>query len=53
MRGVVELFRELIEHAARNKKWWLIPVILALFLLGFLLTTAGTSQVPVFIYPVA
>ena len=33
-----------------NKKWWLLPLLLALLLLGLLVVIAGTGLGP-FIYP--
>ena len=49
----VNVLREVWEFTKENEKWWLIPVIVALLLTGFLILTAGASPVPVFIYPVA
>ena len=34
-----------------NKKWWLLPVVLILLLLGLIMFLAGTSAAP-FIYTV-
>lgn len=51
MRDLPRIFRELLEHIRENKKWWLIPVILALVIVWLLLTSAGQSSVPVFVYP--
>lgn len=48
-----ELFQELLEHIRQNKEWWLIPVILMIIISWLLLTTAGQSSVPIFIYPMA
>jgi len=33
-----------------NKKWWLLPIVLALLLLGVLVLLSGTALAP-FIYP--
>lgn len=35
-----------------NKKWWLLPLLIALLLLGLLVILAGTGLTP-FIYPFA
>lgn len=32
-----------------NKKWWLTPIVLTLFLLGILIAVGGTAAAP-FIY---
>jgi len=33
-----------------NKKWWLLPIVAALLLLGLLVALSGTALAP-FIYP--
>ena len=33
----ISLGRELIEMLTHNKKWWLLPILLVLFLFGLLL----------------
>lgn len=43
------LWREFIQFACENKKFWLIPLILVLLLLGVLLIVSGSSMAP-FIY---
>ena len=52
MRDLARTVKEMLEYARKNKKIWLIPVILALVVIGFLIATAGSSPVPVFVYPV-
>ncbi len=34
-----------------NKKWWLLPIVLVLLLLGLIVLLAGTSAAP-FIYTI-
>jgi hypothetical protein len=48
----LNLMKEVWEFIKQNKKWWLIPVFIALIVTGILIMTAGTTSVPVFIYPV-
>ena len=43
------LIREFLEFLRDNKKWWLIPILLVLALLG-LLTFLHSTAAP-FIYP--
>ena len=43
------LWREFIQFACENKKFWMIPLILVLLLLGILLIVSGSSVAP-FIY---
>lgn len=45
--GLVGEFWEFLKH---NKKWWLLPIIIALLLLGALVLLGGTAVAP-FIYP--
>lgn len=53
MSDVIGIVKELGEHIRRNKEWWLIPVVLAIVIVWLLITTAGQSAVPVFVYPLA
>jgi predicted lysophospholipase L1 biosynthesis ABC-type transport system permease subunit len=44
------LVREIIDLLRYNKKWWLVPVVLALAVAGLLVILGGTAFAP-FIYP--
>ena len=46
-RGLVAEFLDFLRH---NKKWWLIPIIVAILLLGLLVMLSGSAIAP-FIYP--
>ena len=41
---------ELLSFSVGNKRWWLLPVILSLFLLGALIVMAQSSAIAPFIY---
>lgn len=41
---------ELLSFFVGNKRWWLLPVILSLFLLGALIVVAQSSAIAPFIY---
>jgi len=41
---------ELLSFFSKNKWWWLTPMILMLFLVGFLVVLAQTSAIAPFIY---
>ena len=43
-----KLLAELGRYAARNKAWWLVPMVLVLLVLGLLIVT-GQASAP-FIY---
>lgn len=43
------LVGELFAFLAENKKWWLLPIVSALLLLGILIVLGGTAAAP-FIY---
>ena len=45
--GFLAEFWEFLKH---NKKWWLLPILVVLLLLGVLVILGGTSLAP-FIYP--
>jgi hypothetical protein len=42
--------RELFEFLLSKKKFWLMPVIVVLLLIGFLIVFAGSSALSPFIY---
>ncbi len=43
-------FRDLLAFMGENKKWWLLPILIVLGLLGALLLLASTGAAP-FLYP--
>jgi uncharacterized protein YdaL len=46
--SLVAEFWHFLKH---NKKWWLLPIVLMLLLLGLIIFLAGTSAAP-FIYTI-
>lgn len=44
------LLREFVDFVLDNKKWWLIPIFLVLFLFGLFSVLLSTGAAP-FIYP--
>lgn len=44
------LVEEFWQFLRFNKKWWLLPILVALLLLGTLVVLSGTALAP-FIYP--
>ncbi len=44
------LVREFIDFLRENGKWWLLPILIALLLVGMLLVL-GSSAISPFIYP--
>jgi len=52
LKNRFRLFKELSKYIWENKKLWLAPAAVVMFLLGFLISTAGTSSIPIFVYPV-
>ncbi len=45
--GLVAEFWDFLKH---NKKWWLVPILLALVVLGALVVVSSSALAP-FIYP--
>jgi hypothetical protein len=43
------LLREYVDFLRHNKKWWLIPIIVALLLVGVLIVLGSSAAAP-FIY---
>ena len=48
-RSRQSLLSEVFEFLAENKKWWLLPILIAVVLLGALVILGGTAAGP-FIY---
>jgi hypothetical protein len=44
------LLAEFLYFLRYNKKWWLLPILIALLLLGLLVLLGGSAIAP-FIYP--
>lgn len=47
----VSLAREFVMFLAENKKWWLLPILIVLGLIGLLALVVGTGAAP-FIYTI-
>jgi hypothetical protein len=45
------LFREFFAFIKHEKKWWMIPLVLVLLVVGSLILFAGSSPLAPFIYP--
>lgn len=46
----LSILRELWDFLKVRKKWWLAPILISLFLLGFLIVATQGSVVAPFIY---
>ena len=45
------LIKEFLLFIKQEKKWWLVPLISVLLLVGALIVFAGSSPLAPFIYP--
>jgi hypothetical protein len=41
---------ELLAFCGRNKRWWLLPMLITLFLFGVLIILAQSSAIAPFVY---
>jgi len=48
-----ELLRDLWKYLMQNKKWWLVPLMITLLLVGFLLFLAASTALYALIRPEA
>jgi len=46
----VLIIREYFEYLKASKKWWLLPIIIFLILLGFILVVSESSVLAPFLY---
>ena len=49
LAGRTSLLGEFWQFIVHNKKWWLIPIVIVLFLFGVLMLLGSTAAAP-FIY---
>lgn len=47
----MEFLKDIFTFLMERKKWWLIPIIIALLLLGLLIIFAESSAIAPFVYP--
>jgi hypothetical protein len=47
---MVDLLKDIFNFMKERKKYWLIPIILVLLILGFLIVIGGGSALAPFIY---
>lgn len=48
---MMEFLKDIFTFLMERKKWWLIPIIIALLLLGLLIIFAESSAIAPFVYP--
>lgn len=46
----MEILRDILNFLRERKKWWLMPVIFVLLIIGILLVLSGGSALAPFIY---
>lgn len=46
----IEIIKEFIEFLKDNKKWWMIPIVFFLLVLGAFIVIAEGSAITPFIY---
>jgi hypothetical protein len=44
------LVRELLQYVRARKRWWLVPILIVLLLVGLFVVLGGTALGP-FLYP--
>ena len=51
LKHLGRLLKEFGEFAWHNKAWWIVPIVIALLLVGMLIV-AGQTVAPAFIYTI-
>ena len=51
MKSKFDIFVSFLKFLGARKKYWLLPIVIVLVLIGFLLIAAQGSVVAPFIYP--
>jgi len=47
----MSFLKELFLFLKERKKWWLIPIVISLIIIGLLIVFAESSAVAPFVYP--
>jgi hypothetical protein len=47
----MSFLKELFMFLKERKKWWLIPIVISLIILGLLIVFAESSAIAPFVYP--
>ena len=42
------LIRELVDFMVHNKRWWLVPMIVVLLILGLMIVATSSAIIPAF-----
>ena len=48
----METIKDLLKFLIKNKKWWLIPIVIVLLGMGALIMLSSSSAVAPFIYTI-
>ncbi len=48
----MEFLKDMLEFLRERKKWWLLPMILVLMVIGALIALSGGSAIAPFIYTI-
>lgn len=48
----IKIIAEYLEFLKENKKWWLMPIVISLLLLGLLIVLTKGSALAPFIYTI-
>ena len=48
----MEILKDIFGFLKERKKWWLLPIILVLFLIGLIVILGGSSPFAPFIYTI-
>lgn len=49
--GMWDIFKEFLWFLKKEKKWWLMPLVFILLLLGLFLVFSASSPLAPFLYP--
>jgi cell division protein FtsW (lipid II flippase) len=50
MKKTFEMIKELYQFFMERKKWWLIPMVITLIIIGLLMVFSSTSTLAPFVY---
>ena len=50
-RGMWQLLKEFLQFLKQEKKWWLVPLVIMLLVLGAVLVFSSSSGIAWLLYP--
>lgn len=51
MKELLRVFKGILKYLWKTKRWWIVPLVCLLLIIGILIFTTSAAPVPIFLYP--